>query len=151
MEYSCNTHGILMEYSWNTHGILMEDPWNFHGILMEYPRNTHGLVIEYTWNGIHMEYPRNTHGINHTWNTPGSFMEYTWSKHRIRSCSVMLCRSLSWMLLATGIVISQAIVCVLCCTLDICPGVISCADKNKLFSPHDPNYQCKSFSRWKIR
>ena len=32
---------------------------------------------------------------------------------------------------------------------DICPGGIPCADKNKLFSPHYPNYQCKSFCRWK--
>ena len=62
--------------------------------------------MEYSWNtyGIHMEY---------TW----IFMAYTWNTHRIRSCSVMLFRSLSWMLLATGIVISKAIVCLLCCTL----------------------------------
>ena len=55
--------------------------------------------------------------MEYTWNTPGFFMEYTWNKHRIRSCSVMLFRSLSWMLLATGIVICKAIVCLLCCTL----------------------------------
>ena len=49
-------------------------------------------------------------------------MEYTRNTHCILPCSVTLCHSRSWMLLATGGVIHQAIVSLLCCTLHLSRG-----------------------------
>ena len=64
-------------------------------------------------------------------------MPYTWSTHCFRSCSVTLGHSRSWMLLATGGVIHQAIVSLLCCTFTFFQGFCHALPK-KQCSHHIP-------------
>ena len=71
----------------------------------------------------HMSYTCLTHAIH---------MEYTWSTHCFRPCSVTLGHSRSWMLLATGGVIRQAIVSLLCCTFTCLQGFYHALPKNSV-------------------
>ena len=71
----------------------------------------------------HMSNTRHTHAVH---------MEYTWSTHCFRSCSVTLGHSRSWMLLATGDVIHQAVESLLCCTFTFLQGFYGALPKNSV-------------------
>ena len=92
--------------------------------------------------GIHMATcyaPVNPHveHMSNTCHTHAIHMEDTWGTHCFRSCSVTLCHSRSWVLLATGGVIHQAIVSLLCCTFTCLQGFYH-ALPNKRCSHHIP-------------
>ena len=125
-----------MAYIWYTHGMHMACLWYTHGMHMAY--TWPGEIHMATWHthGMHMAYIWRTHGI-HMACLYGIHMEYTWNTQCIRSCSVMLCHSRSWMLLATGIVIHQAIVSLLRCTSTFVQGFFHALTKTQC-SHHFP-------------
>ena len=89
--------------------------------------------------GIQMSHTCHTHVIHmsNTCHIHAIHMECTWSTHCFWSCSVTLGHSRSWMLLATGGVIHQAIVSLLCCTFTFFQGFCHALPK-KQCSHHIP-------------
>ena len=88
--------------------------------------------------------------MSNTCHTHAIHMEYTWSTHCFRSCSVTLGHSRSWMLLATGGVIHQAVVSSLCCTFTCVQGFYHALQKT-LFTSYSPNYHCRYSTEWQIQ
>ena len=102
-------------------------------------------------NVTHVSYTCHTHVIHmsNTCHIHAIHMECTWSTHCFRSCSVTLGRSRSWMVLATGGVIHQAIVSLLCCTFTFFQGFYHALPKT-VFASYSQNYHCRYSTGWKI-